>query len=390
MAYFIIALAAVGHAILWVAVVNRVHSVAMNRRLKDVLTGLCCLGITLIPIAFAVVARPWQASDLRQHFDEPATRLESVAWAYAICCALLCIAVIIHKLWLLAHSERRGALLANHTAVMNIRGSGSQLAAPGLPALLARLPGNEIFRPRLHEKQLAIPELPPACEGLRIAHLTDLHMSGRIGKHYFEQVVDHVNDARPDIVAITGDIIERDPCIAWIPDTFGRLQAPGGVYYVLGNHDRRVDQVRLRTALAEAGLIHLGGRVEVLRRGKDAIVLAGNELPWYGPAPVMPCIRDESTVDPLCILLAHTPDQFGWAQENGFQLMLAGHNHGGQVCVPLLGPVLVPSRHGTRYACGVFASGDTVLHVSRGTSSLSPIRYNCPPEVSILVLRQSV
>jgi predicted MPP superfamily phosphohydrolase len=86
-------------------------------------------------------------------------------------------------------------------------------------------------------------------------------------------------------------------------------------------------------------------------------------------------------------LLAHSPDQFGWAQANEVDLMLAGHNHGGQVCLPLLGPIVAPSLHGVRYGSGTFRAGNTVMHVSRGTSSLTPLRWNCPPEIAVLTLR---
>jgi predicted MPP superfamily phosphohydrolase len=217
-------------------------------------------------------------------------------------------------------------------------------------------------------------------------------MSGRIRKRYFEQVVEHVNDAQPDVIAITGDIVDRNACIDWISTTLGRLRAELGVYFILGNHDRRVDVARLKATLTGCGLVHLGGKTEAIAhpdRNGPAIVLAGNELPWQGPAPALPR-KNTSTEeqDDLRVLLAHTPDQIDWAAEHDIDVMLAGHNHGGQVCLPLIGPILVPSRHGTRYAGGVFARGDTVLHVSRGTSSLSPIRYNCPPEVAILVLRR--
>ena len=68
--------------------------------------------------------------------------------------------------------------------------------------------------------------------------------------------------------------------------------------------------------------------------------------------------------------------------------MLAGHNHGGQVRLPFVGAILAPSRHGVRYAAGAFRSGNTVMHVSRGTSCLTPLRYNCPPEIALLILRR--
>ena len=85
-------------------------------------------------------------------------------------------------------------------------------------------------------------------------------------------------------MALTGDLVERDPCIDWIPDTLGRLHAPGGVYYVLGNHDRRVNQQRLQRPLAAAGAVHVGGRWQQVTVRGVPLVIAGNELPWYRPA----------------------------------------------------------------------------------------------------------
>ncbi len=212
-------------------------------------------------------------------------------------------------------------------------------------------------------------------------------MSGRIERSYFEKIVEQVNAREPDLIAVTGDIMERERCMDWIPTTLGRLRADGGVYYVLGNHDRHVSISRLKAALRDAGLVHVGGIChEVTVRGTP-LVLAGNELPWFWPVSDLSGgpVRDASGV-PLRVLLAHSPDQFEWAQANDIDLMLAGHLHGGQVRLPLLGAILSPSRQGVRYAAGVFTAGNTVMHVSRGAGSLTPLRYNCPPEVTVLEL----
>jgi predicted MPP superfamily phosphohydrolase len=84
----------------------------------------------------------------------------------------------------------------------------------------------------------------------------------------------------------------------------------------------------------------------------------------------------------LRLLLAHSPEQFRWAQARGFQLVLAGHLHGGQIDLPLLGPI-----SGGRYHAGVFSSRSTVMHVSRGLGAIFPLRWNCPAEITKLVLR---
>jgi predicted MPP superfamily phosphohydrolase len=189
-------------------------------------------------------------------------------------------------------------------------------------------------------------------------------------------------------VAVTGDIVEGDAYLDWIPPTLGRLRAPLGVYYVLGNHDRRATESRLKAALAGAGLIHVGGHWRELMVNDSPLILAGNELPWFRPAAdLSDCRPRDSTGGPARILLAHSPDQFGWAQANDVDLMLAGHLHGGQVRLPILGAILAPSLFGVRYAAGIFTAGNTTMHVSRGVSSLTPVRYGCLPEIAVLVLR---
>jgi predicted MPP superfamily phosphohydrolase len=88
------------------------------------------------------------------------------------------------------------------------------------------------------------------------------------------------------------------------------------------------------------------------------------------------------------IAVAHSPDQYPWAQNYDFDLMLAGHTHGGQIRFPVIGPVLSPSRFGVKYAAGTFYEAPTLMHVSRGIAGTRPLRFNCPPELSKLVLRR--
>lgn len=385
MTYALLALGAAGHVILWVAVVNRLHALAISRRPMNLLTILC--GVALVVLPLAVGAIVWwiplgQAAGLWN-------LAWTAAWSYIAGCAVVAVVATVRRLWNAIHRERRRTLRRNDTSIVDVRQAvAGPLAAPGIPTWLCRLPGNQVLQIHVHEKQLAIPRLSAEHDGLRIVHLSDLHMSGRIAKAYFTEVAAQVAQLQPDLVALTGDLVERNPCIDWIGDTLGRLRAPGGVYYVLGNHDLRVDQQRLAATLADAGLTYLGGRWQQVVVRDTPIVLAGNELPWYGPAAdLRGCPRRDAAGLPLRILLAHTPDQFAWAQAHDVDLMLAGHNHGGQVRLPLLGPILAPSLSGTRYASGVFRAGPTVMHVSRGTSSLTPVRWNCPPEIALLVLR---
>lgn len=275
----LLALGALGHAILWVAAVNRLHAVALNRKLMDVLTGLCGLAVALIPLVVA-----WAV--LR---GDGAVR--NAAWSYVLVCAAICVLGLLHRLYTLLHPERTGTILANHTSHHRADDHLEEpLTAPGIPTWLSRLPGNQVLNITVHEKQLAMPRLAAGHDGLRIVHLSDLHMSGRITKRYFEAVVEKVNTSQPDVIAITGDIVERRHCIDWIPETLGRLRAAGGVYYVLGNHDKKVNIEQLKKALADAGLIHVGGSCHPITVRGMPLVIAGNELPWFGPAADMSAV----------------------------------------------------------------------------------------------------
>jgi predicted MPP superfamily phosphohydrolase len=223
---------------------------------------------------------------------------------------------------------------------------------------------------------------------MTIAHLSDLHFTGGLTREYFEQVIDETNALDCDWTLVTGDILDTNRCLEWVPHTVGKLRARHGVLFVLGNHDRRrADAPRLRRLLTECGLVDVGGKwIERNYRGAP-IVFAGTEVPWFRPAPDLshapPPRRDGG---PFRILLSHSPDQYGWAKRRQFDLMFAGHTHGGQVRLPLIGALVAPSVHGTKYAAGVFDEPPTVLHVTRGIAGLQPIRINCPPELTRLTL----
>jgi len=208
-----------------------------------------------------------------------------------------------------------------------------------------------------------------------------------VGKAYFVELVRRCNLRQPDLVALTGDFVDHEACFDWVPDTLAKLRARWGVHFVLGNHERRVDSSRLRRVLREAGLVDLGGRwLEVEIRG-ERVVLAGNEAPWFRPAADLRSAPPSSLRGgPLRIALAHCPDQFGWARRAEADLLLVGHTHGGQVCLPGIGAIFSPCLQGVRYIRGTYAAPPTVMHVSQGISAELPFRFRCPPEAAMLVL----
>jgi predicted MPP superfamily phosphohydrolase len=383
MIYLLLAVALIGHVIYWASIVNRLHGLGVERRWVDAATIACGLAMGLLPLAVAYVF--WQHGAV--DFAPSRNAAASAAWAYIYFSAVVCVLAANHRLWLTLHPERRGTLQSNHTTRVDLQAyRRNDLLAPGIPALLGLIPGNQVLDLSVHEKRLSIPRMPAGQE-LRIVHLTDLHMSGRVTKDYFVEIAAAVNALQPDLIMLTGDLVEREKCLAWLPETLGALRAEHGVYFVLGNHDLRVDHLRLLKELTTLGLVHLGGKIKRLTVRNTPLVLAGNEQPWFDAAPNLADLppRDASGL-PLRVLLTHTPDKLAWGCTHDFDLMLAGHNHGGQVQLPLLGPILAPSLSGTRYASGIFRREGTVMHVSRGTGGLTPFRWNCPPEIALLVL----
>ena len=146
----------------------------------------------------------------------------------------------------------------------------------------------------------------------------------------------------------------------------------------------------VRKTLTSAGLIDLGGEWKTIEHAGHPIVLLGNELPWFRPtADMATCPTEVDGKRPLRLMLTHSPDQLRWARKHDCDLMLAGHTHGGQVRLPLIGPILSPSWNGSRFASGTFYYQPTLMHVSRGIAGTRPLRLNCRPELARLVLSAS-
>ena len=261
----------------------------------------------------------------------------------------------------------------------------SDVTGPDWRGRIAGMRGNEATKIEVNEKRIVCPRLPAGWEGLSIAHISDVHFYGPITLEYFQFIFRHVQEMRADMICFTGDLLDDPRRVDWIADTFGTLTAPLGCWFILGNHDQLFGDVHGREKLISLGWQDLGGQSALLKDDGRTIWLGGDESPWFGK-PFDP--TDSANAD-FRILLSHTPDHFPRAKRLGIDLVLAGHNHGGQVCLPLIGPVYSPSRYGVRYASGTYRDGPSVMHVSRGISAKRPLRWNCPPEVTRLILTAS-
>jgi uncharacterized protein len=247
---------------------------------------------------------------------------------------------------------------------------------------MLRLPLNEALTVEINTKTLRLPQLPAEWDGVSILHISDWHFMGHVDLPYHERVVDLLLEQEFEMVCFTGDLLDRENLSEWVPSTLGRLTAPLGCCFILGNHDWYIDPGTICQQLQRLGWIDLSGRAQRFERDGGSIVIAGDETPWMGEHPEFPDGND------FRLLLSHTPDNIHWAQQHRVDLMLAGHTHGGQVALPFTGPVYAPSRFGVKYAGGLFWEPPTLMHVSRGLSGRHPLRFRCRPEATRLVLRR--
>ncbi len=262
---------------------------------------------------------------------------------------------------------------------------GSRPVGDGPYASLLDFPVNDCFKVKFTERTFQLDRLPKAWDGLSILHMTDLHFTGTIDLPFFEAVFNRAAKWDYDIVVITGDILDSEELFDWLPKTLGRLDAPLGNYFILGNHDWGLDSDRIRQAISDLGWRNVAGTLQTLEIAGKRLAIGGSERPWMGRHPSFDAVPD----DIFRLLLSHTPDNLSWARRQRVDLMLAGHNHGGQVILPGIGPVYSPSVHGCRYSSGVFSSDPTLLFVGRGLSGKHPLRIGATPEVCRIVLKST-
>lgn len=244
-----------------------------------------------------------------------------------------------------------------------------------------------------HSFTLQIPRWQPEHQGLKIAVLTDLHVgSPHTGIEKLKEVVARTNHEHPDLVVILGDLvvqgvvggrfIEPEP----IAEVLRGLQAPLGVVAVLGNHDWWYDGVRIEKAMRGAGIEVLENQAhQVQHKGKSFWVVGIADL-WTRRPDVEGSLRQVEGADPI-ILITHNPDLFPEVPSR-VSLTIAGHTHGGQVNLPVLGRLVVPSKYGQRYAMGHIVENGQHLFVGGGVgSSILPVRFRVPPEVVVITLQ---
>lgn len=249
--------------------------------------------------------------------------------------------------------------------------------------------------------RLDLPAWPTALDGFKLVAVGDIHGGARfIDETKLNEVVARVTAAKPDLIVWLGDyVIQRVVGGTFMePERIARIlakaQATHGQIAIIGNHDRWLDPARIERAFESAGIPFLrwcskvieakGVKVHVY--GLDDFELSPNYWRTYG--------RTEGewltlpSEDPL-IVLSHSPDIFP-SIPSRVSLTVAAHTHGGQVRLPLIGSPIVPSSYGQRYALGPIVEDGRQLFVNPGIgTSLIPVRFGVPPEISVLTLHSS-
>jgi predicted MPP superfamily phosphohydrolase len=249
--------------------------------------------------------------------------------------------------------------------------------------------------PEVTRRTLTFPDLPPGLDGLRLLHLSDVHAGVHMEQDKMQALVAQANALGADLIVQTGDMIDIDP--AYIPPyvrAFRELSAPLGVVTVLGNHDRYTGADAVIRGVRDAGQVFVRNDVHVIERGGATLALVGIDDPrnWKADDP-QPLDIDlalrRTPPHAFQILLAHRPGAFDGAAPRGIPLTLAGHIHGGQFYLPILG--WSAGRLITKYVMGHFRQGNSQLYVSRGIGVVGvPIRVFVPPEIALLELRRTV
>jgi len=244
----------------------------------------------------------------------------------------------------------------------------------------------------LRRYQVAIAALPPAFEGFTVLHLSDLHDKefGAAGKG----LVDLVRKESFDMVALTGDLVAGNrprltPALELIAGLRAIADVP--VFSVSGNHDWYLGLgARLNVRLQQAGVQVLSNRAVALERGRERIWIIGVDDPVTGRDRLELALRIGDARSPR-LLLAHSPQIYPQAVARGLDLVLAGHTHGGQLRVPLLGALYVPGMGlFPPWDYGPYRNGATAMVVSGGLGESGvPIRFNIAPELALITLRCS-
>lgn len=241
-------------------------------------------------------------------------------------------------------------------------------------------------RIQIRHNVIELARLPALFDGYTMLHITDLHADMNPGP--IHRLIEILPDVSYDICVVTGDYRGQtfgpfEAALEALASVRKHLRMP--VYAVLGNHDT----IRMVPEIEAMGIRMLLNESVMLVRGDQRIHLAGIDDAHYYRADNIQKVASSIPHDEISILLSHTPEVYRQAAHAGFQVMLSGHTHGGQICLPGSIPITLDSSLPRRMGAGPWEYGDMTGYTSVGVgSSIAPVRFNCLPEITLHHLRR--
>jgi predicted MPP superfamily phosphohydrolase len=238
----------------------------------------------------------------------------------------------------------------------------------------------------LEHIQIQVNKLKTGLEGFKIVQLSDIHLYPYTQLDFVQEAVTITNNLQPDLIVLTGDyVLQTAEAIFELAPVLSSLNAKYGVFSILGNHDLWTNAHIVRLGLKEQRLLLLENDGVELTVNGETLYLAGVDDGWSGQ-PDLSLALAKRPSEALTILLAHEPDLADrFSMDQRVSIQLSGHSHGGQVRLPLLGAPILPYL-GQKYDQGLYKVKDMWLYTTRGIGLITPIRINCPPEITEITL----
>lgn len=224
--------------------------------------------------------------------------------------------------------------------------------------------------------------------GLKIAVAGDFHLK-KHDEWRLKKAVKLLNQADADIILLVGDYvngISRLQTLSFdkITANLSQLTAKNGVYAIIGNHDIWLDENKVKNALIDAKITVLGNENKKININGKKYTLAGTNDFTEGMADLPKTLKNAE--NPI-ILMTHNPDIFELVPSN-VDVTISGHTHGGQLVLPFVGALVVPSAYGNRYASGLVVENNRTIFITKGIgTSILPVRFNCLPEIVVITFK---
>ncbi len=273
-------------------------------------------------------------------------------------------------------SKRFSEAVGSQTPFRHIAGNLSKVAQNAL---------NEANSLKIEEISIKLKRLPRSLDGFRLVHLSDIHHSPFTEIEHIKRAVEMANLLAPDMFVLTGDYVSHETeYINPMAEVLGTLRSEFGTFACLGNHDHWTDADLVTSSLRNEKIVVMINEGLRFSARDTSFWLAGVDDYMVGKTDLKAALRG-SFPDEMKMLLAHNPVIIRRAARSGVDLMLSGHTHGGQIKIREEEKRILPKR---RFKNGLYRRKDTQIYITRGIGTVVlPIRYQCPPEISLIKLR---